>query len=130
VAFVYLTAEDMLEIHTQVVNATGGSHGVRDKHAILTLEDLPRQLAFGQELYPTVELKAALYIRNIITAHPFIDGNKRTAMTAAGIFLGLNGYALNVPLGGIEKFAPLVIKKKLDLEAIADWIKQYSKKKK
>jgi death-on-curing protein len=96
-----------------------GSHGVRDHHGVATLEELPRQAAFGKELYPTVYLKAALYIRNIITAHPFIDGNKRTAMTTADVFLTLNGYRINVREGRVETFALRAISEELPLNNIA-----------
>jgi death on curing protein len=124
----YLTREDILLAHSMVIAETGGSHGVRDPHTILALEELPRQSAFGRELYPTLFDKAALYIRNIITAHPFIDGNKRTAMTASGIFLELNGHKLEAPEGEVEQFALRVISEKLTLEDIALWLKQNSTK--
>jgi len=111
-----------------VIDETGGSHGLRDPHAIATLEELPKQKAFGQELYPGLFLKAAVYMRNIMFAHPFIDGNKRTAITAADIFLQLNGYQIAVKKGEIENFALFVIAKKLDLENIAEWLKKNSRK--
>ena len=88
----YLLAEDILEIHSVVIDETGGSHGVRDRASLSALEGLPRQSAFGKELYPTVFLKASVYVHNIIFGHPFIDGNKRTAMATADVFLQLNGY--------------------------------------
>ena len=78
-----------------VIDETGGTHGVRDHDAILSLESLPRQSAFGKELYSTLFAKAAVYARNIISGHPFVDGNKRTAMAAASVFLEGNGYRQN-----------------------------------
>jgi len=124
----YLSPEDMLRIHSGIIDETGGSHGVRDSHAIATLEDLPRQEMFGKETYPTVFLKGALYIRNIVFSHPFIDGNKRTAMAAADVFLQLNGYEISVKVGGVEAFALSVITEHLDLEEIAAWLKKNTKK--
>ena len=50
---------------------------------------------FGQELYPLISDKAALYCFNIICNHIFTDGNKRTGLLAAQIFLNLNKYDLN-----------------------------------
>lgn len=124
----YLTAEDVLRIHSAIIDETGGSHGVRDHGALSSLEHLPRQKAFGKELYPTVFLKAAIYVRNIIFSHPFIDGNKRTAMAATDVFLQLNGSHMTVATGGVEAFALSVIAKHLDLQAIAEWLKKNSKK--
>ena len=124
----YLSADDIVRIHERVVEETGGSHGIRDYHTIATLEDLPKQSAFGSELYPTLFVKAALYVRNIITAHPFVDGNKRTAMTSADVFLQLNGFRIAIKKGGVETFALSVISERKDLKLIADWLKKYSKK--
>lgn len=124
----YLTAADILEIHSIVLDETGGSHGVRDSHTLHTLEELPQQQTFGVELYPGVLTKAALYVRNIIFSHPFVDGNKRTAMGAADIFLQLNGYCISVERGGLEDFAVSVVEKHLSLEQITVWLKKHTKK--
>lgn len=111
-----------------VVDETGGSHGVRDYHAILSLEHSSKQKVFEKELFPTIFLKAAVYIRDILMSHPFIDGNKRTGMTSAVVFIENNGYFVEVPKGGIENFAVRVVTEKLDLETIATWLKKHSRK--
>jgi len=123
----YLTAEQILLIHSLVLEETGGSHGIRDRHAVLSLEGLPRQTFGGKELYPTIFLKAALYARNIIMSHPFIDGNKRTAMTAASVFLENNEQKITAYEGAVEEFALRIIHEKLDLAVIAGWFKKNSK---
>lgn len=124
----YLTAADLLKIHSIIIDESGGSHGTRDMHALHTLEELPQQRTFGVELYPDVHIKAALYVRNIIFAHPFVDGNKRTAMTAADVFLQLNSFAINAKTGEVADFAVSVVEKHLDLEQIASWLKKHSRK--
>ena len=101
---------------------------MRDRTVLLSLEELPRQQAFGQELYPTVFLKAALYARNIITAHPFVDGNKRTGMSSAFVFLENNDFESTAKEGEIEKFALKIATEKLQLGTIASWFKNCSKK--
>lgn len=124
----YLTKEQILLIHSMLIDETGGSHGVRDYHAILSLEDLPRQSVFGKELYPTVFEKAAVLARNIIMNHPFLDGNKRTGMTAASVFLENNGYEINVRKGKIEAFALSMVKERLSIKDIAKWFEKGSKR--
>lgn len=124
----YLTKEQILLIHSMIIDDTGGIHGVRDYHAILGLEDLSRQKTFEKKLYSTIFLKAAVYTRNIITAHPFVDGNKRTAMVAASVFLENNGYKIIAKKGEIKKLALEIINKKLSLETIANWFKKHSRK--
>jgi len=124
----YLTIKQVILIHSIIINETGGAHGIRDHDAILILKDLPRQKVFGRELYKSIFSKAAVYARNIITAHPFIDGNKRTAMVSASVFLENNGYKITSKKGGVEKFALEIIIKKLDLRIIAKWFKNNSRK--
>ena len=124
----YLSFEDILQIHSFIIDETGGSHGLRDCGALLATVALPAPVAFGQEFYPTIFLKAAVYIRNIISAHPFIDGNKRTAMTVAAVFLEDHGYVSVAKEGEIEAFALSIVEEKLDTEAIAFWLKQHTKK--
>ena len=110
-----------------VIDETGGIHGVRDHHAVLSLEALPKQKTFGKELYPGIFTKAAVYARNIITGHPFTDGNKRTGMTAASIFLENNGYKIIAKEDEIERFALKIIEEKLSIGKIAEWFKKHAK---
>ena len=124
----YLTGKQILLVHSIIVSETGGIHGVRSHHTVLSLEDLPRQKVFGKELYKGVFLKASVYMQKIIFEHPFLDGNKRSAMACSSAFLERNGYRIFVPRGEVEKFALKVVNKKLDLELIAEWIKLNSKK--
>ena len=124
----YLTLEQILLVHSIVIDETGGMHGVRDHHAILSFVQAPRQIVFGKELYPTIFLKAAVYVRNIIMHHAFLDGNKRTSMTAAIVFLENNECNFTAREGEIEKFALKVVEKKLTVETIAAWLEKHSRK--
>ena len=101
---------------------------MRDRHAILTLEELPKQKAFGKELYPTIFDKAAIYARNIIMGHSFIDGNKRTAISAAAVFLDLNGYKITVVPGEIYEVMMKVANKKMSRDDLAKWFRKNCKK--
>ncbi len=122
----YLTAEDLLNVHAVIIAETGGSHGVRDPGVLASLELLSQQTAFGKELYPGLYIKAAVYARNIIFNHPFVDGNKRSAMASMDVFLQLNGYRINAPVGAIEYFALAIIESRHSLEEIAVWLEANS----
>ena len=111
-----------------VVEETGGLHGVRDHGVVLSCEASPKQKVFGQELYPSIFLKAAVYARTIIMHHPFLDGNKRTGMALAAVFLENNGHLVKSGEGSVEKMALKIIKNKLEIEEIAEWLKKNSKK--
>jgi len=111
-----------------IIDETSGSHGVRDSHAILSMVESPKQTFSGKELYPTVFEKSAVYARDIIMNHPFVDGNKRTGMTAAAIFLENNEYPVSAQKGEIAEFALRIINDKLGIKEIAGWLKTHSKK--
>lgn len=124
----YLKREDILQIHSAIIDETGGLHGIRDYHSILSVENSSKQKVFGKELYPTIFLKAAIYARDIIMNHPFLDGNKRTGTTAASVFIEDNGYKITAKEGEIEKLALTIIKEKLSPEKIASWFEKNSQK--
>jgi death on curing protein len=84
----YLSLEQLLRLAEL---ATGAEPLVRDLGAIASAAERPRSTAFGQELYPDLLTKAAAMLQSIAKFHPLVDGNKRFALTAAGIFCELNG---------------------------------------
>ena len=121
----YLSLEEILRLHFQVIEDFGGSHGVRDEGRLASLVSAPKQEVFGAEQYPNIFQKAAVYMRNLIGDHPFVDGNKRTAVTVAGIFLLRNGYRLTASPKELENFAVKIAVKKLDVTEIAAWLKEH-----
>ena len=124
----YLSAEEILRLHYQVVKDYGGSHGIRDEAAIDSIVTAPKQKVFGQEQYIGIHRKAAVYFRNIISNHAFIDGNKRTAVTVAGIFLKRNGYRLTATPSELEDFAVKVADTKPSINRITAWLKAHTDK--
>ena len=63
---------------------------MRDEGLLESALAKPYQLAFGQDLYPTIEAKAARLCYGIAKNHPFLDGNKRAACACMGAYLRLN----------------------------------------
>jgi death on curing protein len=124
----YLTAEEILIIHAKLVDETGGSHGVRDIHRIGSMIDRPKQQFDGKELYPSLFEKAAVYFEISAYHHPFIDGNKRTAITLAARFLFINGFKLVASNSELEKFVLDAVGQKYNIARLAEWFKKYSKK--
>ena len=90
----YLSAEQILFIHARLIEETGGRHGVRDLSMLLSALGRPQASFDDQDLYPDLFSKAAALMDSLIRNHPFVDGNKRTGATAAGVFLRRNGYRL------------------------------------
>lgn len=124
---IYLSQEEIINIHDEIIRATGGLAGINKPIQLAYLESAPALSYSGQELYPGIFKKSALYLRNINLDHLFNDGNKRTGIAAAARFLIQNGFILSPPEGEIEIFNIRVADEKLGLEVIADWLKTYSK---
>lgn len=87
----YLTIKLVNEIHHTMIELYGGMHGIRDQGLLEAAVEAPKTYAFGHEVYPTFIDKAGAYAFGIIKNHAYIDGNKRTACTAALTFLDMNG---------------------------------------
>lgn len=124
----YLSGEEILVIHSELIDVTGGAHSVRDVGLLLSLVERPRTGFGGKELYRGIHVKAAVYFESLAHYHVFIDSNKRTAVTAAARFLFLNGYELTATNKEVEHFTLKVVVKKLSVEDIAMWLKRYSRK--
>ena len=87
-----LTIEEVIAINTAIVNATGGSLGLRDASALSMCVAKPFQSFGGKETYPDLFTKAAAVLESIARNHPFIDGNKRTAFITTVRLAERNGY--------------------------------------
>jgi death on curing protein len=125
----WLKLDDLELIHMQIIDASGGSQGVRDRGRLESALASMRQEVFDEELYPTIFEKAAVLLRGVIADHPFVDGNKRTGMMAALIFLNLNGYdTSDLADKELEDFAVRVAVGHLDIPIIAAWLKAHSRK--
>lgn len=122
----YLTLEEILRLHFQVIEDYGGSHGVRDEERVKSVVVAPQQEVFGTEQYPDIHEKAAVYMRNIIADHAFTDGNKRSGVTVAGVFLLRNGISLTATPKELEDFAVQVAVEHLDVPVIAAWLRAHS----
>jgi death-on-curing protein len=123
----YLTLEEVLRLHFQVIEEYGGSHGIRDDERLQSVVLAPQQEIFGKEQYPDVYEKAAVYMRNIIGDHAFTDGNKRSGVTVAGVFLIRNGILQTATPKELEDFAVEVAVERLDVPTIAAWLRAQSK---
>jgi len=111
-----------------MVKRFGGSIGIRDIGLIESAVARPMATFDGVDLYDNIFDKAAALLQSLLKNHPFVDGNKRTALSSAGIFLKMNGYTLkNYHEEDIE-FGVNVDNKHLSIEDISKWLKTHSEK--
>jgi death-on-curing protein len=89
-----LSFETLVAIHSDLIRQSGGLDGVRDNHLLDSALNAPFQTFGGQDLYPTLEAKAAQLAFSLIKNHPFQDGNKRIGIVAMVTFLKRNGLSV------------------------------------
>lgn len=91
----YLTREQVIKLHQALIEASGGSSGIRDVGMLDSALKTPLQTFDENELFPSVLDKAARLAFGLIKNHPFIDGNKRICTHVMLIFLALNNIMLS-----------------------------------
>ncbi|MDO8486855.1 MAG: type II toxin-antitoxin system death-on-curing family toxin [Candidatus Curtissbacteria bacterium] len=123
----YLTPQDVIQIHYELVEATGGLQGLRDLGLLESAVLRPESSFGGKDLYPNLILKAAALMHSLLLNHVFADGNKRTATVSMIEFLITNGKKFEATNREIVNFALWVENKKPKLEEIAAWIKKHTK---
>ena len=88
----FLTLSEVLMFHEDLIRSFGGGQGVRDLRLLESALAMP-QSGSGDVFFHGFPFEmAAAYAYHIAQNHPFVDGNKRAALTAALIFLEVNGY--------------------------------------
>jgi death-on-curing protein len=122
-----ITLEQVLVLHAYVLADTSGGEGLRDIGRLEAALASQSQVVFGAELYPTLSQKAAAMIRGIISDHPFVDANKRTAMLTGLTYLKLNGLELRLTNQELEDFAVRVAVEHLSVSDISNWLEAHTK---
>ena len=120
-----LTPEQILQLHALVLVKDCGAGGVRDVGRLDAAVCAQTQVVFGEELYSDIFSKAAAVIRSVVADHPFVDGNKRTAILAGLTVLELNNYHFDAISGELEDFAVRIATDHLSIAEIADWLRAH-----
>ena len=98
----FLSLAEVIEVHTDQVTRYGGQDGVRDFGLLESALAQPEVSFAGEWLHGDLCAMAAAYAYHLCQNHPFIDGNKRTALACALIFLELNGRGVGDPRGVLK----------------------------
>lgn len=127
-AIINLTLEQILLIHEDQIDRYGGSHGLRDI-ALLESAVYRSQATFGGiDLYPSIFEKAGALVHSLLLNHPFVDGNKRTAMASMLVFLDINGYSFSISQKKLVIAALSIENKKWNIQKISLWLQKHAKK--
>ena len=120
----YLRLREVLELHRMLVEQSGGAITIRDVGALQAAIAQPRVTFGGEDLYPTIEEKAAALAFSLISNHPFMDGNKRIGHAAMETFLILNGYELRADVDEAEAVILGVAAGKIDRPEFLEWVRR------
>jgi death-on-curing protein len=122
----FLTLDEVIEIHRDMIERYGGSPGIRDQ-GLLESAVAMAQAGFGEQ-YSTLFEMAAAYLFHIVNNHAFVDGNKRTGAMAAFTFLKLNQISLSAGELKFERLVRETAEGKVGKERIAEFFQKNSKK--
>jgi len=115
----FLDVEDVLLIHEEQLAQYGGGAGVRDAGLLESAVAMPRASAGGEFAHEDLYAMAAAYAFHIAQNQPFVDGNKRTGLLAAIVFLDLNGIVIADPKGRLYGAMIAVAERGLDKGGLA-----------
>lgn len=120
-----LTKKQILMMHKQLVEQTGGSDKVLDYGLLDSALENPFQTFDGKELYPTIQEKAARLGYGLIKNHCMEDGNKRIGVHTMLVFLALNGIELKYSQKELYEIILDIAASKKEYEDLLQWIKEH-----
>jgi death on curing protein len=121
----WLTVAYLLALHSDQIQAHGGSLGLRDRGLLESALERPRN-RFHYDSDADLPALAAAYGFGLANNHPFVDGNKRVAFQAMYLFLGLNGFRIEAPEEEVVVLILSLASGQLDEPALAAWLREQS----
>ena len=118
----YLSLQEVLWLHSRIVELSGGASGLRDRGALESAVAQPQASFGGVDLYPTLAAKAAALAHSLIQNHPFIDGNKRIGHAAMEVFLILNGFEIDATVDDQENAIMSVASGLVSRAQLTEWL--------
>ena len=96
---IWITTDDVIQIHSRVIQRSGGMDGLRDRASLEAAISAPMQSFGGQDLYPTTVEKIARLGYGLASNHAFVDGNKRIGAMMTQLLLRWNGFQMSLRSG-------------------------------
>ena len=121
---VFLTLAEILDVHGDQIRRYGGQAGLRDIGLLESALAQPEASFAGEWLHGDLYEMAAAYAFHLCQNHPFLDGNKRTALALALVFLELNGISLLDPRGRLKDAMFRMASGKMNKEEFAQLLRK------
>ncbi len=123
----FLSLEEVIEIHNDQIQQYGGQSGIRDIELLKSAMAMPVAGVGGEYFHVDIYEMAAAYLFHIVRNHPFIDGNKRTGVVSALVFLILNGIELSADEDCLENMLISVAEGKTGKSEIVQFFRDNSR---
>ena len=117
-----LSKPQILLLHEQLIAETGGSSGLRDEGMLDSALNAPFQTFGGEDIYPSLQQKAARLCFGLVKNHPFVDGNKRIGAHVMLVFLALNGIELQYTQTELSDIILQLAAGTIQSSDLLDWI--------
>ena len=124
---IQFTVQDIYELHIQLEETFIISSGIGDENLLASAVNTPFQTFMGNDLYPSLYDKAAQLCYGIANNHPFIDGNKRTALHSMYVYLIINGFDITASQQEVENLIINVAAGNMTNTELAYWLKVNTK---
>ena len=122
----FLTLDEVLEIHRDQIERYGGTLGIRDQALLESAFAAPQSGFGGHYLHGDLYEMAAAYLFHLVQNHPFLDGNKRVGTAAALTFLVMNGIETKIPNQTLAQMVLSVAQGKTERAAIAEFFREHT----
>lgn len=122
---IWISAEDVILIHSRVIEGSGGLDGLRDRDGLEAAVSAPMQTFDGKELYPTDLEKIARLGFGLASNHAFVDGNKRIGAMMTQLLLKWNGYELTLRSGELADMFIAIADGTAKEKDLLDWITRH-----
>ena len=120
-----LSKEQILLLHAQLIEEFGGIDGVRDYNLLDSALETPFQSFAGEDLYPTIQAKAARLGFGLIKNHCMLDGNKRIGAHAMLVFLAINGIEMKYTQKELYETVLAVAADNLEYDELLQWVLEH-----
>ena len=122
---IWISAEDVILIHSRVIEGSGGLDGLRDRDGLEAAVSAPMQTFDGKGLYPTDLEKIARLGFGLASNHAFVDGNKRIGAMMTQLLLKWNGYDLTLHTGELADMFIAIADGTAKEKDLLDWIHRH-----
>ena len=122
---IWITVEDVIQIHSRVIQGSGGMDGLRDYNSLEAAISAPMQSFDDQDLYPSDVEKIARLGYGLASNHAFVDGNKRIGAMMVQLLLKWNGYHMMLHSGELADMFIAIADGSAKEEHLLVWIQNH-----